>query len=490
MKMIKKLSMLLLIVLLCTPMLVSCVHINPEDSETTEEVTSVALPESPLEPFVLPAGGYDGSEVTVGFYHTMDKDSAAVLDRYIAEFNKLYPNIRVTPVAFEGDSALYNAVGGSPSVGERPSLVSCSADIAALFAEAKYAVGLNDLIDSDLSMTDAAGNQSVLGLTDAQVSDFIEAFYLDSSRFEDGARYILPFSRDTEVLYYNKTFFEEKAIGVPETWDDLHSFLPILQAYGVNTVHGAYSSGVNLFLSLSGQHGSEYTSATGKHYLFHNEANHAIVERIVDFFTFWSTPAGDVYESDISVFFKNTDPSAKTCYLVIASSSEATRYCPKKSDGAYPFEVGIAPLPQVDPSNPRVMTHGSNLCIFNDEDPQRVVASWLFAKYLTTSAAFQAELSMASGHMPVLRSAIELPAYQDFLSEADGGDHITALAIKVSLAQEEAFFAPPAFAGSYKAYEAMDRLIRECVYTDKELDPGEFVPKAFEAALRECEKGN
>ena len=41
------------------------------------------------------SAGYDGSEVTITFYHTMGANLTAVLDQYIAEFNTLYPNIHV-----------------------------------------------------------------------------------------------------------------------------------------------------------------------------------------------------------------------------------------------------------------------------------------------------------------------------------------------------------------------------------------------------------
>ena len=41
------------------------------------------------------APAYDGSDVTITFYHTMGANLTAVLDTYIEEFNKLYPNIHV-----------------------------------------------------------------------------------------------------------------------------------------------------------------------------------------------------------------------------------------------------------------------------------------------------------------------------------------------------------------------------------------------------------
>ena len=45
--------------------------------------------------FEVPAEGYDGSEVTITFYTQQGTTLQDVLDTYIAEFNKLYPNIHV-----------------------------------------------------------------------------------------------------------------------------------------------------------------------------------------------------------------------------------------------------------------------------------------------------------------------------------------------------------------------------------------------------------
>ncbi|MBR2956369.1 MAG: hypothetical protein IKC54_04165, partial [Clostridia bacterium] len=45
--------------------------------------------------FDVPAGGYDGSAVTLKFYHTMGENPRTVLEAHIVEFNKLYPNITI-----------------------------------------------------------------------------------------------------------------------------------------------------------------------------------------------------------------------------------------------------------------------------------------------------------------------------------------------------------------------------------------------------------
>ena len=51
-------------------------------------------------------------------------------------------------------------------------------------------------------------------------------------------------------------------------------------------------------------------------------------------------------------------------YMSIGSSAGATHQRPTAVDGAYPFEVGIATIPQVNASKPQVISQGPSLCIF------------------------------------------------------------------------------------------------------------------------------
>ena len=91
----------------------------------------------------------------------------------------------------------------------------------------------------------------------------------------------------------------------------------------------------------------------------------------------------------------------------------------KGDDGNYPFEVGIATIPQADASNRKVISQGPSVCIFKKANVQEEYASWLFVKYLTTSVDFQAEFSMASGCIrrsfePVCRQVPGYAAHQCF----------------------------------------------------------------------------
>ena len=155
-------------------------------------------------------------------------------------------------------------------------------------------------------------------------------------------------------------------------------------------------------------------------------------------------------------------------------------------DGAYPFEVGITTIPQVDANNKKVISQGPSLCIFQKSNPQEVIASWLFVKFLTTTVEFQAEFSMASGYVPVLKSVGENPIYAEYLENADGGAYISALSAKVCLEQEKAYYTSPAFNGSSTARDQVGLLMQKCLSADAGSDVAAMIKKAFEDAVAEC----
>lgn len=172
--------------------------------------------------------------------------------------------------------------------------------------------------------------------------------------------------------------------------------------------------------------------------------------------------------------------------MSIGSSAGATHQRPTKgTDGTYPFEVGIATIPQVDVNSPKVISQGPSVCIFKKDNPQEVVASWLFVKFLTTSVEFQAEFSMVSGYVPVLQSVATNPVYAEFINKADGGDNIAALSAKICLDQKEAYYVSPAFNGSSVARSQVQSLLAQCL--SQSGDDDKVIDAAFKNAIAECE---
>ncbi len=434
--------------------------------------------------FEIPAGGYDGSEITIKFYHTMGSNLTDVLNIYIEEFNKLYPKIHIDHQQVGGYDDVRNQVSTEIPVGTQPNIAYCYPDHVALYNLSKAVVTLDDLIASQEKVKRADGSEEILGLTDAQKADFIEGYYKEGQQFGDGKMYTLPFSKSTEVLYYNKTFFEANGIKVPTTWDELEQVCAKIKQLDPKSIPLGYDSEANWFINMCEQYGSPYTSATGEHYQFDNDTNKAFVKRFREWYDKGYVTTQKIYGGYTSGLFISENETKS--YMSIGSSAGATHQRPTAdADGNYPFEVGIAPIPQVNASNPKVISQGPSVCIFKKKNPQEVIASWLFVKFLTTSVEFQAEFSMNSGYVPVLKSVKTNPVYADFLSKADGGKFISALSAKICLDQVNAYYTSPAFNGSSEARSQVESLLVKCL-SDSASNVDEFINKAFRDAVEEC----
>ena len=467
----------LLVALLLIAALFSVFANGDEETATSTAASSKA--------FQVPATGYDGSDVTITFYHTMGSNLSTVLDDYIVEFNKLYPNIHVSWEAIGSYDDVRDQISTQIFVGSQPNIAYCYPDHVALYNMAGAVATLDNLIDSTVQVKRADGTTEILGLTAEQKADFIEGYYNEGKQFGDGLMYTMPLSKSTEVLYYNKTFFEQNGIKVPTTWAEMEQVCAQIKAIDPNSIPLGYDSEANWFITMCEQYNSPYTSATEPHYLFNNEKNIEFIKMFRDWYQKGYLTTQKLYGAYTSGLFTST--TGVTSYMSIGSSAGATYQRPaKNADGTYPFEVGIATIPQVSESNRKVISQGPSLCIFDKANPQEVVASWIFVKYLTTTIEFQAEFGMASGYVPVIKSVAQNEVYADFLASADGGDYVTALSAKVCLEQEDAYYTSPAFNGSSTARDQVGALLPKCLT----LTDDNQIRKAFQEALDECEYHN
>jgi len=429
---------------------------------------------------------YDGSEVTITFYNTMGSNLTPVLDAYIAEFNALYPNIKVEYTSVGGYDDVRDQISKEIPEGIQPNIAYCYPDHVALYNLAKAVQTLDAYIDSTATITLADGTVETFGLTAEQKADFIEGYYNEGRQFGDGLMYTLPMSKSTEVLYYNKTFFEENNLTPPTTWEELEALcLQIIEIDPMSIPLG-YDSESNWFITMCEQAKIPYTSATAPHFLFDNAEAKEFVKMFRDWYQEGYLTTQTLYGAYTSGLFVSTNEVKS--YMSIGSSAGATHQRPAKgADGSYPFEVGITTIPQVDANNKKVISQGPSLCIFKDANAQEVAASWLFVKFLTTNVAFQAEFSMASGYVPVIKSVNENEVYAEFIAGADGGDYISALSAKVCLEQADAYYTSPAFNGSSTARSQVGPLMTKCFTIPDGSDVDALVDAAFADAIAECE---
>ena len=432
------------------------------------------------------SGGYDGSAVTIKFYHTMGAALRDVLDTYIAEFNELYPNITIEHEQVGSYNDLKDIVNSAISQGTQPNIAYCYPEHVAEYNQVDAVIPLDSFIYSEVVITREDGSTEILGLTDNQKNDFIQGFLDEGKQYGDGRTYTLPFSKTSDVLYYNKTFFEEYNLSVPTTWEEMEELCERIKLIDPDCIPLGYDSESDWFINMCAQYGSPFTSTEeNNHYLFDNDTNKAFVKMLREWYQ-----KGYVTTMGTDGMYSSTSLIDRTCYMSIALSSSASRYRWLPTGNS--LEVGIVPIPQVDVNNPKVKPIGANLCILDSENTQEEIASWLFVKFLTTNVELQADFSMRSAYTPVIKSVKDNATYQEFLATANGSDnissHIAALALLASLSQEQAYFALPAFVGCDVARTAVGELLVNCLTEDAD-DVDQLIDDAFKTAIKNCTKG-
>ena len=454
---------------------------------------------NPIPEFEMPEGGYDGREVEITFANTTGQTLANVVDPAIARFNEIYPNIHVTIDNTQKDwDDFSDNIATKISTNKHPDLAFCYPDHISRYNKSKAVLALDDFLPggayATIEVAHADGTKEPLGLTEAQKNDYFAEFYKEGTIYGDGKTYTLPFAKSTEVLFYNKTFFEANNLEVPATWDQMEAVCAQIIAIDdaaaakaaqegkeytkINAALG-YDSEANMFITMCEQLGTPYTSLEGDHFLFDNAKNREFVQKVKGWYDnrYISTKEtnGGKYSSN---YFKD-----QQMYMSIGSTGGSSYQSPTGTDEDAGFKVGVAPIPQWNLENPKTILQGPSVCIFK-KDPYKVLASWLLVKFLTTEIRFQAQYSNASGYAPVTQSTYNSAEYQKFLSTA--GDTASGLAAQTAKVCKEmadkpgSFYVSPAFMGSSQAREAVGILLQTVMEGTATMD------KAFSDALQEC----
>ena len=425
---------------------------------------------------------YDGSEVTISFYHCMGANLKTILANCIKDFNEIYPNIKVQHTSFGDYPGVRDQISTEIAAGRGPSLAYCYPDHVALYNKSKAVLTLDDHIASKLEVTKADGTTDIMGMTEAQVNDYVPAYWNEGKIYGDDKMYTLPMLKSTELLYYNADYFTENNLSVPTTWDEMEAVCE--QILNIeNAKEGGkeknpciplgYDSSANWFITMTEQLNSGYTTDTkGNYFTFNNDTNRAFVERFRGWYEKGYVTTEEIFGSYTSDLFTETavdDPKtekneAKTkAYMCIGSSGGASYQCPDQlPDQSYPFEVGVAMIPQENPAEPTMISQGPNLCLFKKQNAQEVAAAWLFAKYITSTPEHQAKFSMQNGYTCAIQSVKNNDIYSMFLDSKDGNGFLQASCIELTMQFKDYYFVSPAFNGSSTARDEMGLLMKAC----------------------------
>ena len=409
-------------------------------------------------------------EITFWAKNDTNMVQVGIYEKAIEDFQALYPNIKVNLRLYTDYGRIYNDVITNIATGTTPNVCitypdhiatyltgdNCVVPLDGLFGDEKYGLGGSEV------------------RFDAPKTEEIIPKFLAECAF-DGHHYALPYMRSTEACYINKTFVEKLGFTLPEklTWDfvwEVADAATAKDADGNYLVNGQkvmipfiYKSTDNMMIQMLRQKGAGYSTPDGQILIF-NDTTKELLETI----------ASHVRLGAFSTFKISSYPAnflnAGQCIFALDSSAGATWMGSNAPlidiapDKLVQFETAIMPIPQFDPEHPQMISQGPSMCIFNKEDPQEVLASWLFMQYMLTNDV-QIAYASTEGYVPVTSKAQQSAEYQDYLSRM-GEDNdlyydIKIKASKLLLDNTENTFVTPVFNGSASLRDAAGQMIED-----------------------------
>ena len=427
-----------------------------------------------MEAFVIPEAFDTSKEYEITFWAKNDtnKTQTDIYEQAIADFEALYPNIKVNLRLYTDYGKIYNDVITNISTNTTPNVCITYPDHIAtylqgmnlvvpleeLFANAKYGLGGSEV------------------RFDAPTKEEIIPQFLEECAF-DGHYYAIPYMRSTEACYINKTYVEALGYTLPDklTWDfvwEVSEAAMAQDADGNFLVNGQkvmipflYKSTDNMMIQMLKQKGAGYSTENGEMLLF----NDTTKELLYTISEHARTKAFSTFKiSSYPANFLN----AGQCIFAVDSTAGATwmgsdaPLCDIAEDKIVEFETVVMPIPQFDTENPQMISQGPSMCIFNKEDSQEVLASWLFAQYMLTNEV-QIAYAQTEGYVPVTVKAQGSEVYRDYLSRCGEDDElyysIKIQASELLLDHIDRTFVTPVFNGSTSLRDAAGQLIENTV---------------------------
>ncbi|HIT43594.1 TPA: carbohydrate ABC transporter substrate-binding protein, partial [Candidatus Avacholeplasma faecigallinarum] len=398
--------------------------------------------------FVCPYEFDDSQDYTITFWAKNDSNPTQrrIYEKAISDFEAIYPNIHVEISHYASYPEIYEAVIQNIGTNTTPNVAICYPDHVATYLEDKTRiVELDELINNP--QYGLGGNK--LLFESPSISEFVLEYLMEGYIKMDGIEklYSLPFMRSTECLYVNKTWLIDHGFEIPEnnifSWDYIWEICRKAYEIDKDMIPLIYKSSDNFFIELAYQNNYGYTDADGN-ILFSNDDNKKMVQNL-----------NDLYKENLFVTWQNTGlyPGDKfnkgETIFGIDSSAGSTWIGPSSPLGAAgnkDFEVLVTTIPQVDVNNPLVISQGPSLCLFNKENPQEVLASWIFLQFLLTNDT-QVNYAKTEGYSPVTTNAINSKEFQDFLN-SDDTYSVQRDAILNVIEYKSKTFITPAFNGS------------------------------------------
>ena len=408
------------------------------------------------------------TEITFWAKNDTNKTQTMIYEKAISDFEALYPHIKVNMRLYTDYGKIYNDVITNIATNTTPNVCITYPDhIATYMTGSNVVVPLESLMDDP--RYGLAGSELRF---DGPSKEEIVPQFLSECAIR-GTTYALPYMRSTEACYVNKTLVEKLGYVLPDilTWDFVWEVSEAAMKKGSDgnfEVNGQKvmipfidKSTDNMMIQMLKEKDAGYSTEDGEVLLF-NDTTKEILKTVAE-----HAKTGAFSTFKISSYPANF-LDAGQCIFAIDSTAGATwmgSHAPLSDiskDKFVEFETEVRMFPQYDPEDPRMISQGPSVCIFNKEDPQVVLASWLFTQYLISNDV-QIAYSKTEGYVPVTLKAMESPEYQDYLARMgeDNNEHydVKIKAAKLLIDNVQYTFVTPVFNGSTSLRDAAGQLI-------------------------------
>ena len=315
--------------------------------------------------------------VEITFWHAMNGDLEKTLQNLTNKFMESNKNITVTlqnQSSYPDLQQKITATTASPK--DLPTLTQAYPHWMVNAVQDELLVDLKPYIENET-------------IGDKNYNNILEGFRKGSEI--DGKVYGMPFNKSTEVIWYNKTLFDELGLEVPTTFEEFaQTAKTITEKKGI--VGAGFDSLNNFYTTYLKNKGVDFNSETDVTSAESVEAANYYLDGVKE--GYFRIAGTDNYLSG---------PFAAEQLGMYVGSNAGESFVKQGVDGK--FEIGVAAYPAES-----VMQQGTDLYMFSNATPEQRTAAFEFLKFLT-STENQVTWGVETGYIPATQDAIATEDY-------------------------------------------------------------------------------
>ncbi len=363
---------------------------------------------------VLPGCGQRGAStdadgrVTVVFWHSLVNSTIPALEVLLERFEEEHPGIRIQAQYIPSGDALVQKLITSVRSNTAPDISWIHADF------------IEDLVRADAIYPMAHFIDGEDGLADSVLADIYPSLRQYSSW--KGELYSLPMEATNLALLYNKDLFREVGLDPerpPQTWDELLEYSRRLTLDTNNDGRNERIGFITPIYPATSPNGpwmvwqwTPFIWQAGGHLIDEGQTRVLFAEEPgVEALTLWKKLYDQQNQKTFSNEFMTAFISKQTAMMMDGPWS-----LPNYPRLLKNIDWGVAPLP-AGPDKQATIGGGEYLAVFKQS--KHPDEAWTFIKWMI-QPEIQAFWSMESGYLPVRASVLDVPEYQQYLTENPG----------------------------------------------------------------------